>query len=38
MTGTGLLSKAEATGDYTYRGTNLASYDQVFDQGAGTTT
>jgi spore coat protein CotH len=35
MTGDGLLYKAEATGDYTYRGTDPASYDQVFDQESG---
>ncbi len=35
MTGAGLLYKAEATGDYTYRGTDPASYDQVFDQESG---
>ncbi len=35
MTGDGLLYKAEATGDYTYRGTDPAAYDQVFDQESG---
>ena len=35
MTGDGLLYKAEATGDYTYRGSDPASYDQVFDQESG---
>ena len=37
MTGDGILYKAEATGDYTYRGTDPASYDQVFDQESGDT-
>jgi spore coat protein CotH len=37
MTGDGLLYKAEATGDYTYRGTDPASYDEVFDQESGDT-
>lgn len=32
---TGALYKAEATGDYSYRGTNPDSYDNVFDQEAG---
>ncbi len=35
MTGDGLLYKAEATGDYTYRGTDPAAYDEVFDQESG---
>ena len=35
MPGAGLLYEAEATGDYSYRGTDPASYDQVFDQESG---
>ena len=35
MTGDGILYKAEATGDYTYRGTDPASYEEVFDQESG---
>ena len=35
MTGAGLLYKAEATGDHTYRGTDPAAYDQVFDLESG---
>ncbi len=31
----GALYKAESTGDYTYRGDDPESYDQVFDQEAG---
>ncbi len=31
----GALYKAESTGDYTYRGDDEASYDEVFDQEAG---
>jgi spore coat protein CotH len=31
----GALYKAEATGDYSYRGADPASYDEVFDQEAG---
>lgn len=31
----GKLYKAEATGDYTYRGSDPAAYDEVFDQEAG---
>lgn len=31
----GLLYKAEADGDYSYRGTDPASYDNVFDQETG---
>lgn len=31
----GLLYKAESTGDYTYRGDDASSYDDVFDQEAG---
>ena len=31
----GALYKAEASGDYSYRGTDQASYDDVFDQEAG---
>ena len=33
----GILYKAEATGDYTYRGTDPAAYDNVFDQESGET-
>ncbi|MGB0114577.1 MAG: CotH kinase family protein, partial [Ilumatobacteraceae bacterium] len=32
---TGALYKAESTGDYTYRGDDPDSYDEVFDQEAG---
>lgn len=32
---TGALYKAESTGDYSYRGDDPASYDEVFDQEAG---
>lgn len=35
MSGDGILYKAEATGDYTYRGTDPAAYDDVFDQESG---
>lgn len=35
MTSDGSLYKAEATGDYSYRGTDPASYDQVFDVESG---
>lgn len=35
MSGDGILYKAEATGDYTYRGTDPAAYDEVFDQESG---
>ena len=31
----GALYKAESTGDYSYRGTDSESYDEVFDQEAG---
>lgn len=31
----GLLYKAEADGDYTYRGDDAASYEEIFDQEAG---
>lgn len=34
---TGALYKAESTGDYTYRGEDPDSYDEVFDQEAGRT-
>ena len=37
LPGDGILYKAEATGDYTYRGTDPASYDEVFDQESGAT-
>jgi spore coat protein CotH len=37
LPGDGILYKAEATGDYTYRGTETASYDEVFDQESGET-
>ncbi|HEU5242215.1 MAG TPA: CotH kinase family protein [Ornithinibacter sp.] len=37
LPGDGILYKAEATGDYTYRGTDPASYDEVFDQESGET-
>jgi len=33
--GDGLLYKADASGDYSYRGDDPASYDDVFDQEAG---
>jgi spore coat protein CotH len=33
--GAGALYKAEATGDWSYRGDDPASYDEVFDQEAG---
>lgn len=33
----GALYKAESTGDYSYRGENPDSYDEVFDQEAGKT-
>lgn len=33
----GVLYKAESTGDYTYRGTDPASYDGIFDQESGDT-
>lgn len=33
---TGALYKAESTGDWSYRGDDPASYDEVFDQEAGT--
>ncbi len=36
MTGDGILYKAEATGDYTYRGTDPTSYVEVFDQESGS--
>ena len=32
FTGAGLLYKAEATGDYSYRGETATAYDNVFDQ------
>lgn len=32
----GILYKAESTGDYSYRGTDPKSYDQVFDQESDT--
>jgi spore coat protein CotH len=35
LSGSGILYKAEATGDYTYRGTDPASYEEVFDQESG---
>jgi spore coat protein CotH len=35
LSGNGILYKAEATGDYTYRGTDPASYEDVFDQESG---
>ncbi|MBN1630488.1 MAG: CotH kinase family protein [Thermoleophilia bacterium] len=34
---TGALYKAESTGDYSYRGDDPDSYDEVFDQEAGKT-
>ena len=37
LPGDGILYKAEATGDYTYRGTEPASYEDVFDQESGET-
>ena len=37
LPGDGILYKAEATGDYTYRGSEPASYDEVFDQESGAT-
>ena len=37
LPGDGILYKAEATGDYTYRGTEPASYEEVFDQESGET-
>jgi spore coat protein CotH len=33
----GVLYKAESTGDYSYRGEDAGSYDEVFDQEAGKT-
>jgi spore coat protein CotH len=35
FTGAGLLYKAESSGDYSYRGEDAASYEDVFDQEAG---
>jgi spore coat protein CotH len=35
FTGAGLLYKAESNGDYSYRGDDAASYEDVFDQEAG---
>ena len=35
MSGTGRLYKAEASGDYSYRGDDPAAYEEVFDQEAG---
>ncbi|MEU4690277.1 CotH kinase family protein [Actinoplanes sp. NPDC023714] len=35
FTGAGLLYKAESGGDYSYRGDDAASYEDVFDQEAG---
>ena len=37
LASSGILYKAEATGDYTYRGTDPAAYDDVFDQESGDT-
>lgn len=34
--GDGILYKAESTGDYSYRGTDPKSYDEVFDQESDT--